>query len=80
MRRVTQKSSGLAFAAKFIPCRAKAKKSARRELGIIAQLDHERIVYFHDAFEKRNAIIIVMELYPLFGRSGGGWETQYPGQ
>ncbi|XP_054826431.1 striated muscle preferentially expressed protein kinase [Eublepharis macularius] len=62
VRRVTQKSSGLAFAAKFIPCRAKAKKSARRELGILAQLDHEHIVYFHDAFEKRNAIIIVMEL------------------
>ncbi|KAL8182995.1 UNVERIFIED_CONTAM: hypothetical protein K2H54_011326, partial [Gekko kuhli] len=62
VRRVTQKSSGLAFAAKFIPCRAKAKKSARRELGILAQLDHERIVYFHDAFEKRNAIIVVMEL------------------
>ncbi|KAH0621207.1 hypothetical protein JD844_022280 [Phrynosoma platyrhinos] len=64
VRRVTQKSSGLAFAAKFIPCHAKAKKSARRELGILAQLDHERIVYFHDAFEKRNALIIVMELYP----------------
>ncbi|XP_044293904.1 striated muscle preferentially expressed protein kinase isoform X2 [Varanus komodoensis] len=62
VRRVTQKSSGLAFAAKFIPCRAKAKKSARRELGILAQLDHEHIVYFHDAFEKRNALIIVMEL------------------
>ncbi|XP_062972873.1 striated muscle preferentially expressed protein kinase isoform X2 [Elgaria multicarinata webbii] len=62
VRRVTQKSSGLAFAAKFIPCRAKAKKSARRELGILAQLDHERVVYFHDAFEKRNALIIVMEL------------------
>ncbi|XP_066467680.1 striated muscle preferentially expressed protein kinase isoform X2 [Tiliqua scincoides] len=62
VRRVTQKSTGLAFAAKFIPCRAKAKKSARRELGILAQLDHEHIVYFHDAFEKRNAIIIVMEL------------------
>ncbi|XP_061465384.1 striated muscle preferentially expressed protein kinase isoform X2 [Rhineura floridana] len=62
VRRVTQKSSGLAFAAKFIPCHAKAKKSARRELGILAQLDHEHIVYFHDAFEKRNAIIIVMEL------------------
>ncbi|KAJ7346017.1 hypothetical protein JRQ81_001967 [Phrynocephalus forsythii] len=62
VRRVTEKSSGLAFAAKFIPCRAKAKKSARRELGILAQLDHERIVYFHDAFEKRNALVIVMEL------------------
>ncbi|XP_077176919.1 striated muscle preferentially expressed protein kinase isoform X2 [Paroedura picta] len=62
VRRVTQKSSGLAYAAKFIPCRAKAKKSARRELGILAQLDHERVVYFHDAFEKRNAIIIVTEL------------------
>uniref|UniRef100_A0A8C4WHK7 Protein kinase domain-containing protein n=1 Tax=Gopherus evgoodei TaxID=1825980 RepID=A0A8C4WHK7_9SAUR len=64
VRRVTEKSSGLDYAAKFIPCRAKAKQSACRELQILSQLDHERLVYFHDSFEKKNAVIIVMELYP----------------
>ncbi|XP_067399767.1 striated muscle preferentially expressed protein kinase [Emydura macquarii macquarii] len=62
VRRVTEKSSGLDYAAKFIPCRAKAKQSARRELQILSQLDHERVVYFHDSFEKKNAIVIIMEL------------------
>ncbi|XP_071667038.1 striated muscle preferentially expressed protein kinase isoform X2 [Patagioenas fasciata] len=62
LRRVTEKSSCLDFAAKFVPGRTKAKQSARRELHILSQLDHERIVFFHDAFEKKNAVIIVMEL------------------
>ncbi|XP_019378377.1 PREDICTED: striated muscle preferentially expressed protein kinase [Gavialis gangeticus] len=62
LRRVTEKSSMLEYAAKFIPGRAKAKASARRELHILSRLDHERMVYFHDAFEKKNALIIVMEL------------------
>ncbi|KAM6131694.1 LOW QUALITY PROTEIN: striated muscle preferentially expressed protein kinase [Phoenicopterus ruber ruber] len=62
LRRVTEKSSRLDFAAKFIPGKTKAKQSARRELHILSQLDHERIVFFHDAFEKKNAVIMVMEL------------------
>ncbi|XP_074857712.1 LOW QUALITY PROTEIN: striated muscle preferentially expressed protein kinase [Carettochelys insculpta] len=62
VRRVREKSSGLDYAAKFIPCRAKAKQSACRELEILSHLDHERIVYFHDSFEKKNAVVIVMEL------------------
>ncbi|NWU60813.1 SPEG kinase, partial [Pterocles burchelli] len=70
LRRVTEKSSRMDFAAKFVPGRTKAKQSARRELHILSQLDHERIVFFHDAFEKKNAIIMVMELYPL----GSVWE------
>ncbi|NXE89010.1 SPEG kinase, partial [Menura novaehollandiae] len=62
LRRVTEKSTRLDFAAKFIPGRTKAKQSARRELHILSQLDHERVVFFHDAFEKKNAVIMVMEL------------------
>ncbi|KAI6065136.1 Striated muscle preferentially expressed protein kinase [Aix galericulata] len=62
LRRVTEKSSRLDFAAKFVPGRTKAKQSARRELHILSQLDHERIIFFHDAFEKKNAVIMVMEL------------------
>lgn len=77
LRRVTEKSSRLDFAAKFVPGRTKAKQSARRELHILSQLDHERIVFFHDAFEKKNAVIMVMELYPLgaaLGAHGRGDE------
>lgn len=70
LRRVTEKSSRLDFAAKFIPGRTKAKQSAWRELHILSQLDHERIVFFHDAFEKKNAVIMVMELYPLGSKLG----------
>lgn len=71
---MTEKSSHLDFAAKFVPGRTKAKQSARRELHILSQLDHERIVFFHDAFEKKNAVIMVMELYPL-GAALGTWGT-----
>lgn len=71
LRRVTEKSSRLDFAAKFVPGRTKAKQSARRELHILSQLDHERIVFFHDAFEKKNAVIMVMELYPPGAWCGG---------
>ncbi|NWS54119.1 SPEG kinase, partial [Chunga burmeisteri] len=84
LRRVTEKSSQLDFAAKFVPGRTKAKQSARRELHILSQLDHERIVFFHDAFEKKTAVIMVMELYPpgaapervMQGMRGGFWREQ----
>ncbi|NWJ03142.1 SPEG kinase, partial [Crypturellus undulatus] len=87
LRRVTEKSSRLDFAAKFVPGRTKAKQSARRELHILSQLDHERIVFFHEAFEKKNAVIMVMELYPAgtalrswgahgAGGAGEGWRPE----
>ncbi|NXN63376.1 SPEG kinase, partial [Himantopus himantopus] len=82
LRRVTEKSSRLDFAAKFIPGRTKAKQSARREMHILSQLDHERIVFFHDAFEKKNAVIVVMELYPpgaALGAHGAGDEGGFWG-
>lgn len=52
------------YAAKFMSTRAKKKKSALREMKLLSKLDHERVLYFHDAFEKKNAVIIVTELYP----------------
>ncbi|XP_073490417.1 striated muscle preferentially expressed protein kinase isoform X2 [Aquarana catesbeiana] len=62
VRHVLEKRSGLDFAAKFIPLRGSSKEKARREMNILSQISHERIVYFHEAFEKRNALIIIMEL------------------
>ena len=54
------------YAAKFISTRAKKKASALRELSLLSKLDHERVLYFHDAFEKKNAVIIITEMYPYY--------------
>ncbi|XP_073401555.1 striated muscle preferentially expressed protein kinase isoform X4 [Dendrobates tinctorius] len=62
VRHVVEKSSGLDFAAKFISSRGASRESARREMSILSRLSHERIVYFHEVFEKRSALIIIMEL------------------
>ncbi|XP_041431903.1 striated muscle preferentially expressed protein kinase-like isoform X2 [Xenopus laevis] len=62
VRHVIEKSSGRDFSAKFMPFRGATRESARRERDILSKLRHERIVYFYDAFEKRNALVIVMEL------------------
>ncbi|XP_069588875.1 striated muscle preferentially expressed protein kinase isoform X1 [Ranitomeya imitator] len=62
VRHVVEKPSGLDFAAKFISSRGASRDSARREMSILSRLSHERIVYFHEVFEKRSALIIIMEL------------------
>ncbi|XP_047399285.1 striated muscle preferentially expressed protein kinase isoform X5 [Sciurus carolinensis] len=62
LRRVVERSSGLEFAAKFIPSQAKPKASARREAQLLARLQHDCILYFHEAFERRRGLVIVTEL------------------
>lgn len=52
------------YAAKFISARAKQKLTARREINLLSKLDHERILFFQDAFEKKNTVILITELYP----------------
>ncbi|KAM3862019.1 striated muscle preferentially expressed protein kinase [Diretmus argenteus] len=62
IKRVTQKAGKMEYAAKFISARAKKKASARREMNLLSKLDHEKVLYFHDAFEKKNAVIIITEI------------------
>ncbi|MFT7796643.1 striated muscle preferentially expressed protein kinase-like isoform X1 [Arapaima gigas] len=62
VKRVTQKDGSEEYAAKFISARAKTKASALREMTLLSQLEHSRIVYFHDAFEKKNVVIIITDL------------------
>uniref|UniRef100_A0A3B4BTK0 non-specific serine/threonine protein kinase n=1 Tax=Pygocentrus nattereri TaxID=42514 RepID=A0A3B4BTK0_PYGNA len=62
VKRVTSKKEKIEYAAKFISARAKRKASALREMELLAELDHERILYFHDAFEKKNVVVIITEL------------------
>lgn len=61
---MTQKIGKMEYAAKFISTRAKKKVSALKEMNLLSKLDHERVLYFHDAFEKKNAVIIITEMYP----------------
>ncbi|KAK2839515.1 hypothetical protein Q5P01_013255 [Channa striata] len=62
VKHVTQKVGKMEYAAKFISTRAKKKTSALREMKLLSKMDHERVLYFHDAFEKKNAVIIITEL------------------
>ncbi|KAL2081270.1 hypothetical protein ACEWY4_023123 [Coilia grayii] len=59
---VTQKAGKMEYAAKFISARAKKKASALREMSLLSELDHERILYFHDAFETKKVVIIITEM------------------
>ncbi|XP_018591070.2 striated muscle preferentially expressed protein kinase-like isoform X2 [Scleropages formosus] len=62
VKRVTQKGGKEEYAAKFISARAKKKTSALREMRLLSQLEHSKIVYFHDAFEKKNVVVIITDL------------------
>uniref|UniRef100_A0A667WLG6 Striated muscle enriched protein kinase a n=1 Tax=Myripristis murdjan TaxID=586833 RepID=A0A667WLG6_9TELE len=62
VKRATQKKGKAEFAAKFISARGKRKALALREMGLLSDLDHERILYFHDAFEKKSVVVLITEL------------------
>ncbi|XP_037344276.2 striated muscle-specific serine/threonine-protein kinase isoform X2 [Pungitius pungitius] len=62
VKRVTKKVGKMDYAAKFISARAKKKLTARKEINLLSKLDHERILFFQDAFEKKNTVILITEL------------------
>ncbi|XP_069376886.1 striated muscle preferentially expressed protein kinase isoform X3 [Paralichthys olivaceus] len=62
VKRVTQKKGKAEFAAKFISARGKRKASALREMELLSELDNERVLYFHDAFEKKDVVVLITEL------------------
>uniref|UniRef100_UPI0037E7BA37 striated muscle preferentially expressed protein kinase n=1 Tax=Semicossyphus pulcher TaxID=241346 RepID=UPI0037E7BA37 len=61
VKRVNQKKGKAEFAAKFISARGKRKAVALREMDLLSELDNERILYFHDAFEKKNVVVLITE-------------------
>ncbi|XP_076872177.1 LOW QUALITY PROTEIN: striated muscle preferentially expressed protein kinase [Brachyhypopomus gauderio] len=62
VKRVTQKNGKQEYAAKFISTRVRGKTSALREMELLSVVDHQRILYFHDAFEKKNVVVLITEL------------------
>ncbi|XP_043965422.1 striated muscle preferentially expressed protein kinase-like isoform X5 [Gambusia affinis] len=62
VKRATLKSEKADFAAKFISARGKRKALALREMDLLSELDDNHILYFHDAFEKKNMVVLITEL------------------
>ena len=66
MKRVTEKSTQKVFAAKYIRLGSRASGSSRddimREIDIMNQLHHKRLVGLIDAFDMSKVIVMVMEL------------------
>ncbi|XP_076011349.1 striated muscle preferentially expressed protein kinase-like [Genypterus blacodes] len=62
VKRATQKKGKAEFAAKFTSARGKRKAAALHEMELLSDLDHQRILYFHDAFEKKNVLVLITEL------------------
>nr|XP_057907999.1 striated muscle preferentially expressed protein kinase isoform X2 [Doryrhamphus excisus] len=62
VKRATQKKGKKDFAAKFTSARGKRKALALQEMELLSLLDHERIIYFNDAFEKKNVVVLITEL------------------
>ncbi|XP_031707548.1 striated muscle preferentially expressed protein kinase-like isoform X2 [Anarrhichthys ocellatus] len=62
VKRVIQKKGKAEFAAKFISAGGKRKALALREMDLLSELDNERILYFHDAFEKKSVVVLITEL------------------
>ncbi|CAL8406615.1 unnamed protein product, partial [Arctogadus glacialis] len=66
VKRVTQKTKNngkpAEFAAKFVTSRGMRKAAALGEMALLSELDHQRIAFLHDAFEKKNTLVLVLEL------------------
>lgn len=62
VHRCREKKSGKIFAAKFIPVSHPFEKSViRKEIDIMNQLHHPRLIRLHDAFEDDDEMIMVYE-------------------
>ncbi|XP_028325009.1 striated muscle preferentially expressed protein kinase-like isoform X2 [Gouania willdenowi] len=61
VKRVTLKKEKMECAAKFICARGKRKSLAIKEMDLLSELDNDKILYFHDAFEKKNILVLITE-------------------
>lgn len=61
--RCTEKSTGLKLAAKFIGIsKRQDRRNAEREVEIMRELQHPRLIQMYDAFEINNIMCVVLEL------------------
>lgn len=60
--KVTEKSTGNTYAAKFIKITPKSKKEVTEEINLMNKIHHERLVFLYDAYQTSKELIMVMEL------------------
>lgn len=63
VHRCRERSTGNIFAAKFIPVSHEIEKDLiRREIDIMNQLHHQKLINLHDAFEDDDEMVLIFEL------------------
>ncbi|XP_049579273.1 death-associated protein kinase 2 isoform X1 [Syngnathus scovelli] len=69
VKRCTEKSTGLTFAAKFVKKRQSRasrrgvkREEIEREVDILQQLQHPNVVALHDVYENRTDVVLILEL------------------
>ena len=63
VHRCVERSTGNAFAAKFINTPHSLDKDAvRKEVGVMSALRHPKLIHLHDAFEDDDEMVMVYEL------------------
>lgn len=63
VHRCRERKSGHYFAAKFIPVsHAMEKELIRKEIDIMNQLHHNKLINLHDAFEDDDEMVLIFEL------------------
>lgn len=59
-----ERKTGLRLAAKYVKINCKEdRRNMEREIDVMSGLHHPRIVQLYDAFDNKNQIICVLELY-----------------
>ncbi|CAF0817484.1 unnamed protein product, partial [Didymodactylos carnosus] len=62
VHRAIERATGKTFAAKFIPTLAPADKTTvRREIEVMSDLNHKKLLHLHDAFEEEFEMIMITE-------------------
>lgn len=63
VHRCRERKTGNIFAAKFIPVsHAMEKELIRKEIDIMNQLHHPKLINLHDAFEDDDEMVLIFEL------------------
>lgn len=64
VHRCRERKTGNIFAAKFIPVAHNVEKELiRKEIDIMNQLHHPKLINLHDAFEDEDEMVLIFELY-----------------
>ena len=62
VHRAVEKSTGKTFVAKFVNTPQPAdKNTVRNEIATMNNLNHNKLLHLHDAFEDRHEMVLIME-------------------